>query len=58
MSNLSDAIQCLREAEELVDTEAEIDEFKTNALLEMADRIRVCMYDLLELAGLESTREE
>ena len=54
MSNLSDAIEYLDDAIEILDTEAEIDETKTIALLEMADRIRVCRNDLRELADEET----
>lgn len=48
---LDKAIEYLEDAEEIVDTEAEIDESKTTALLALADRIRQCKYDLQELAG-------
>jgi len=53
MSNLSDAIELLEDAEDLVDTEAEIDDSKSTALLEMVDQIRQCKHDLQELAGEE-----
>lgn len=47
---LDEAIEHLEDAEEIVDTEAEIDESKEAALLAMADRILQCIYDLRELA--------
>jgi len=50
MSNLSDAIEHLENAEELVDSEAEIDDSKRPALLAMVDQIRQCRGDLEELA--------
>lgn len=53
MSNLSEAIDYLEDAAEFVDTEAEIDETNCNTLLEIADRIKQCIYDLQELAGKE-----
>lgn len=49
MSNVSDAIEHLEDAKEIIDTEAEIDESKEAALLAMADRILQCIYDLREL---------
>ena len=49
MSNLSDAIEHLEDAEEFVDTEAEIDEHKRGDLLAMVDQIRQCKHDLQEL---------
>jgi len=53
MSNLTDAIEHLEDAEEAVDTEAEIDEAKRTELLAMVDQIRQCKHDLEELAGEE-----
>lgn len=47
---LDEAIERLEDAEEIVDTEAEIDESKATALLAIADRIRQCKHDLQELA--------
>ena len=46
MSNLSEAIEYLGDAEEAVNTEAEIDETNFNMLLEIVDRIRQCKGDL------------
>jgi len=54
MSNLSDAIEHLEDAEEAVDTEAEIDEARGAELLEIEDRIRQCKHNLEELAGEEN----
>lgn len=49
MSILDDAIEYLKEAEEAIDTEAEIDPPKEVTLFEIRDRIRDCRGDLEEI---------
>lgn len=57
MSNLSEAIEYLGNAQEAVDAEAEIDLPNAATLLEIVDQIRQCRGRLEELAGLEPAEE-
>ena len=54
MSNLSNAIEHLGEAQEYVEFEAEITvTYRAGSLSLLADRIRQCKEDLVELAEQE-----
>lgn len=53
MSNISNAIEYLEDAEEVVDTEAEIDGANAATLLEIVDQIRQCRGRLEELVEEE-----